>query len=419
MTAGIADVPEPLASDGPREIHARHDTFPALDGVRAVAVTAVVATHAAFWTGRYIRGPFSAVLARLDSGVALFFVLSGFLLVRPWLIAGRDAGPVPSMRVYFWHRALRILPLYWVAVVLARLLVAQDNPPWTAADWWRHGLLLQIYQAGWWPRGGLSQTWSLCTEISFYLALPGIGLAFWLWCRLVGWRPVHLLTGCALLAAVSVVWPYITLGKPWAARSLANLWLPEYLAWFACGMALAVVQVHDASGRCSPRWRRRMDTLRAVPGSWLACSVALLAIALTPAAGTLGLSTVVESSAAVVRTLLYAGFATCFVFPMVFSAGSVPFRALAHPVMRRFGEVSYGVFLLHLIVLEGVMNLLGYHLFGGSFFLVFVLTLAGSLGAATLSFRFVESPAMRLRRLVAAGRRAPRHARRAPLPESA
>jgi peptidoglycan/LPS O-acetylase OafA/YrhL len=383
-----------------------HDVFPALDGVRAIAVGAVVATHAAFWTGRYIRGPFSPVLARLDSGVALFFVLSGFLLARPWLVAARDGLPGPSTTVYLWRRALRILPLYWITMVAAWALIVQNNPRWQLADWWRHGFLLQIYHAGWWPRGGLSQTWSLCAEVSFYLLLPFLGAAALAWTRWRGWHPGHLLTGTVALAAVSVIWPYVTFQQTWAAAGTASLWLPAFLSWFAGGMALAVVHVHHTSGRTSPAWRAGMHLLAEVPGCWWAAGAALFAVALTPVAGPLGLSTVAERTPAVVRNLLYAGFATCFVFPMVFSTRSRPFAVLAHPVMRRLGEVSYGVFLLHLIVLQGVMNLLGYHTFSGSFLFVFTLTAAGSVILAMLSFRYVEAPAMRLRRLVRPRRRA-------------
>ena len=53
---------------------------PALDGLRAVAAGAVLLTHVAFRTGQTQAGAGGAVLARLDVGVAVFFVLSGFLL---------------------------------------------------------------------------------------------------------------------------------------------------------------------------------------------------------------------------------------------------------------------------------------------------------------------------------------------------
>ena len=57
--------------------------FPLLEGYRALAAALVVATHAGFQTAASLRGPWAGTLARMDFGVALFFVLSGFLLFRP------------------------------------------------------------------------------------------------------------------------------------------------------------------------------------------------------------------------------------------------------------------------------------------------------------------------------------------------
>lgn len=377
-----------------------HATFPALDGVRAIAVAAVVMTHAAFWTGRYVRGPFSPVLARLDSGVAVFFVLSGFLLVRPWLIAARDDSPRPRALAYFWRRALRILPLYWLTVVLALLLLVQ-RPMVTAADWARHAFLLQIYHFGW-LRGGLTHTWSLCTEVAFYIVLPVIGLIMVGWCRVRGWQPVDLLVLCALLVAASLAWPFYIYHRSWGLERQASLWLPAYLSWFAGGIALAVIQVHAAGRTASPAFRRRLATLASAPGCWWAFAGATFMIAATPVAGPLGLSTSATNAAAAVRNLLYVVMAICIVFPTVFSTESLLFRLLSGRTMRRLGEVSYGVFLLHLLILEGVMNLLGYRIFSGSAMLVFAMTSILSVGAAMLSFRLVERPFMRLRHLVRA-----------------
>src|SRR4029453_8592072 len=87
-----------------------HSAFPALDGIRAMAVLMVVLTHCAYWTGRYERGPAQGLLARMDFGVALFFVLSGFLLSRAWLNNAALGRTGPSLRVYFWRAAGRILP---------------------------------------------------------------------------------------------------------------------------------------------------------------------------------------------------------------------------------------------------------------------------------------------------------------------
>ena len=98
-----------------------HDrTFPTLNAVRAVGAIMVLLTHAAFNTGRINDGWIGAVLARVR--------LRRDALLRPVRLpaepavvpARRRSGTgSPSARHYLWKRALRILPLYWVVVVVA------------------------------------------------------------------------------------------------------------------------------------------------------------------------------------------------------------------------------------------------------------------------------------------------------------
>ena len=93
-------------------------TFPTLNALRAIGAILVVLTHSAFNTGRINDGWTGAMLARFDFGVTLFFVLSGFLLSRPFFLRAFQNRPAPATTHYLWKRALRVLPLYW-AVVLA------------------------------------------------------------------------------------------------------------------------------------------------------------------------------------------------------------------------------------------------------------------------------------------------------------
>src|SRR5512133_1565525 len=204
---------------------ADHSAFPALDGLRAVAVAAVVLTHAAYWTGRTERGLGAAVLARMDVGVAVFFVISGFLLVRPWLVAAtRPGAPPPSLRTYLIRRAVRILPAYWLAVALCLILLPQNSRA-TVADWFRHVFLVQIYGAGW-LREGLTQTWSLSTEVAFYLLLPVLGAAALRWLRRTPDRELtRLLPVCVVLAGVSAPWYVFLHSGSDVAPFMGSFWL--------------------------------------------------------------------------------------------------------------------------------------------------------------------------------------------------
>jgi peptidoglycan/LPS O-acetylase OafA/YrhL len=375
-----------------------HSRFPELDGVRALAVTFVIATHAAFWTGRYVKGNATSLLAHLDVGVSIFFVLSGFLLSREWLIAA--AGRERAIRVpaYLWRRALRILPMYWITVAIAMTTLSRNRRSGTAADWLHNGLLIQIYGTSW-ARDGLTQTWSLCTEAAFYLLLPFLGVGAVAWCRRFGWRPSALLAGCAALVVANVAWLVASYHASWAV--LRGYWLPSTISWFAAGVALAIAHTHlQRLDQPPPRWEWVVGLGRS-PGVCWTVSACLFLLAITPLTGTytFGRATAGQE---VTRNLLYLGVAVTLVWPCIFGRGALARAIFGNRVMRWIGEISYSMFLLHLAILYGVMDILGYRLFTGSAVTAFTATMGLTILASALAYRLVERPAMRLRRLVPA-----------------
>ena len=122
-----------------------------LTGIRAVAALLVVLTHAAYTTGKYPQGYVGLVYSRMEVGVPIFFVLSGFLLFSPWVKAAFAGSPAPSVRRYAWHRIRRIMPAYVVTVVAAYLVyhfrTAGPNPGHTWEGLFRNLTLTQIYTA--------------------------------------------------------------------------------------------------------------------------------------------------------------------------------------------------------------------------------------------------------------------------------
>src|SRR6201998_2727453 len=103
-----------------------------LTGIRAVAALLVLGTHAAYTTGKYPRGYFGLLCSRMEIGVPIFFVLSGFLLFGPWVRATARDRPSPSVARYAWHRVRRIMPAYTITVVIAFIVyhyrTAGPNP---------------------------------------------------------------------------------------------------------------------------------------------------------------------------------------------------------------------------------------------------------------------------------------------------
>ncbi|HRA44489.1 MAG TPA: acyltransferase [Phycicoccus sp.] len=374
-------------------------TYPALDGLRTVAVAAVVTTHVAFSTGRYERGFGNNFLARMDSGVTIFFVLSGFLLIRPWLLTIAEGRDLPSTRVYALRRFARIYPAYLAAVTLA-FLVLPENRGVTLGDWVRHVFLLQTYGTGH-LRGGLTQTWSLCVEWAYYLALPFFGILLVRWSR-DRWRPGLLLGVLGGLVAFSVAWEVVThpLGGAFAT---SGLWLPAYVAWFAGGMFLAVLKVHldTQTVRQDSRWWFAEELGRHPWTCWAIAGLCYFA-ALTPIAGPRSFT---ESGlgTTITKHLLYLVVAVMLAWPAIFGESRSVQALLGNRVMRYFGEISYGVFLYHLVVLQGVMWLLDYSLFTGDVVQVLPLTLVGTGVLAALSYRFLERPLIRRAHRVRSG----------------
>jgi len=369
--------------------------FACLNGLRALAATAVITTHVGFQTGTTVRGGATgAVLSRLDFGVALFFVLSGFLLARPYVLTAATGTARPATGVYLWRRALRILPTYWLAVVAAFVLV-QGNSALPAGTWLRQLTLTQIYRHDLARVPALTQMWSLCVEVAFYLVLPG--LARLITHRLCGggWYPRRLLAAAGAMILVAPAWLVAIRLADQSTAAMLNAWLPAYLSWFGAGLALAVLSVACETRRWPPAVR--LDRLARETGTWWLGAAALFIVASTPVAGP-RLLDFPSAGAAVTKNLLYAAAATCLVLPLVLGgSGGTIRRVLSHRTANYFGELSYAMFCIHLIVIELVYSGLDTGPFHGRFGTVWLLTVLGTLALSAAVYRWLESPLRRFR----------------------
>ena len=118
-----ADHPADPAQPGPE----RHQHFPCFDGLRAIAALAVLLHHVGFATGWSQTHRFGELLAHGDAGVPIFFVISGFLLYRPFVAAHLDGRPPIGYLRFMRRRIVRIVPVFWVALIVIALVFGFEN----------------------------------------------------------------------------------------------------------------------------------------------------------------------------------------------------------------------------------------------------------------------------------------------------
>jgi len=313
------------------EAKARHEnTIPSLDGLRAISVLLVVATHSGF---KFVPG---------GLGVTTFFFLSGYLITTLMLTEHKRTGQIDIVKFYA-RRAFRLMPPLMVTLAIVYSLTFAGVVPGgiTLA-----GLASQLfyfanyYQIFFDPGNttpwGTGVLWSLAVEEHFYIGYPLI-LSFLLRKRL---RPAQLAT----LFGVTCV---------------------AVLAW----------RIHLASGPdfFSDRTYYASDTR--IDSIIYGCILAVIANPLqqSPRAETMSLrqwAIVATSFAGILVSVVYRGefFRETFryslqglaLMPVFFFAirypGAALFRPLNWPLAGRLGVYSYAIYLIHHVVIETIVS---------------------------------------------------------------
>ncbi|KUI22881.1 acyltransferase [Mycobacterium sp. GA-1285] len=376
----MGSTPGDLDQGGLEQV-SRVDRVPALTGIRAIAALLVMATHAAYGTGAYNRGYLGLVFARMEIGVAIFFVLSGFLLFNGWVQAAATGTAPPPARRYARNRLRRIMPAYVVTVLLAYTLyefrAIEPNPGHTWLGLVRNLTLTQIYSPNYvtaYMHQGLTQMWSLAVEVAFYAVLPVLAyLLLVVLCRRQ-WRPGVLLAALAMLGALSPLWLVVIHTTDWLPNG-AGLWLPHYLVWFIGGMTLSVLA----------RTGFRCYGLIALP-----LAVAAYLVVSTPIAGRIDTPTL-DLGQDIVKVMFYAAIATLVVAPLALGDTGWYAGLLSSRPMVWLGEISYEIFLLHVIVMEiAMVSVLQWRVYTGSVVVLFVVTLILTIPVAWLLHRLTR-----------------------------
>jgi peptidoglycan/LPS O-acetylase OafA/YrhL len=343
---------------------------PGLDGVRALAVIAVLGYHFA--------------IPQMDGGllgVSIFFTLSGFLitniLVSTWERTGRL-----DLRRFWLHRARRLLPALVVVLVVVLAVTAITDAE-SLSKRWDEAVSAIFYVNNWATINGdgsyfnsfagpqpLEHLWSLAIEEQFYLIWPLL-LLLLLW-RLSG-RLVDVAKVTMVLAAASFVLMAI-LAQPALDNTRAYEGTDTRAGELLVGATLALVY--------------RPSRVRTRPPAGVRIVVDAVGLAALTVVLWMVVSTSFYSLSLYQGGFLLLSLATALVVAVVAYPGSLLGSAFAGPPLRWIGERSYGIYLWHMPVVAFTPPSL---LDGVSVPLV-TLQAALTLTLAAFSWRLIENP---------------------------
>jgi peptidoglycan/LPS O-acetylase OafA/YrhL len=347
--------------------------MPALDGLRAVAILAVLCNHGGFgWAAGGILG------------VNTFFVLSGFLITM--LLLKEWAGSATIRLLAFWgRRARRLLPALFFLLagvaVYAWLFAPAGTQPTIRSDGlasffyvgnWHQILTGQRYFAEVSAPSPLLHTWSLAIEEQFYLVWPLVVLGVLQW-----WRSTRLLLAVAVVGVLASALEMAFLFHPGGDPSRAYYGTDTRAQDILLGAVVAIV----LSGRLPALGHRARMGL-----SW------------GGGAARVGFAVVWAHLSGTGAFTYRGGFLSADVMVAVVIVGvtqvpdGLPARLLSLAPLRYLGMISYGLYLWHwpvfLVLTHARTGLDGWALF--------VVRCAASLGMALVSWYLVETPVRRM-----------------------
>lgn len=315
-------------------------TFGSLDGLRALSILAVIWHHTASHDF-----PHSTLASRGYLGVYLFFVISGFL-ISTLLLREKDSTGDISIRKFFFRRALRIFPLYYAVLLLYTALVFKaERDSLAGHNFWHNLRYFATYCSNWFVPQSDSNgrtifyfAWSLAVEEQFYL--------LWPWLEK---KARFAFASAAVLALLFIVgglrlWPF------WS---------------ILLGVGIAHLFHHPQSYR----WTRFLQVRGASFWAFLLVGGML-------------------TQAAVPDPLVIVGFAILVATCVVKEDHSLQ-GLLSLPPLQHIGQLSYGLYLLHMLSLN-VARRVGKDVLVGRPGLLFVSTLLIGLLAANISHRYFE-----------------------------
>ncbi|HEV7884514.1 MAG TPA: acyltransferase, partial [Solirubrobacteraceae bacterium] len=354
-------------------------------------------------TNMLVYGWAGPILGHIDLGLAAFFVLSGYLIARPFARAYVAGTRRPPLRDYVRNRVLRVVPAFYVFTVLVLLRFGLDGTlasgSHNASSWSQVlGQFLFVQgQAGGPAAVPIGPAWSIGAEVGFYVLIPlSAFVAYRVGARLrgPGSRAAVALAAIAALTFVSI-----------AARAYQKFdftWLtspPAIMYVFMPGVAVAIIEPLLVS-------RLRGNARLARPVAWAAFAAAAVA-AVAYAASDYDVRQTPIHHALGQRALLAALCTGALIFGLVvlqLGTDRAP-RLFGNRLMLWMGARSYSFYLAHFWILLEIDHALGS---GESIAtraaIMAAVGLPVTTAIAALSYRFVERPFLeRKRRAVTRG----------------
>ncbi len=378
----------------PRQIHLAY-----ADALRATAIFVVVLHHLVYLTRPAIGHHRPYEFGYLGVwGVNCFFVLSGYLLGRPYVAALLDPSrAMPSTRLFFARRFLRIYPLYAVAILLSIVLVfvTYRSLP-SIADIASHVFMLHTL----FPEFATSLNgplWTMSVDAEFYVALPLAAAAFAaiLTGRTSAFRIRAVLVALAVVVAFSLVFRFEILAQfPETAHnfSLAVVLMRNLFGFsgtFAFGIFLATIALLFRD-----RIPQRPVLFSALVVVGLVLAAVQLGIRSEPKPGppnftTLARLTLNEFGAALSVSLIFFGL----------SEGRLPgLTAFTQKkIVTSLAALSYSVYLVHWPIIDGISVALGRPQGFDALFRLGAISVPIVFLLALVLHRFIERPILRVK----------------------
>jgi peptidoglycan/LPS O-acetylase OafA/YrhL len=378
-------------------------TLLAGDGIRGVGMLLVFFTHLFLLadpaqTNMLAYGWAAPILGHVDLGLAAFFVLSGYLIARPFARAYVAGTRRPPLGDYVRNRVLRVVPAFYLFTVLVLLRFGLDGrlgeAPGAETSTWAQVLGQFLFVQG--QAGGpaavpIGPAWSIGAEVGFYVLIPlSAFVAFRVGERLdgPGRRAAVAIAAIAALTFVSIALR--------AYDKYAFAWLtspPAIMYVFMPGVAVAIVEPLIAA-------RLRGAARLATTIAWAAFAAAALAAVLYAASDYDARQTPIHHALGQ-RALLAALCTGALVFGLVvlqLGTDRAP-RLFADRVVQWMGARSYSFYLAHFWILLEIERALGA---GESIATrAAVMTAVGlplTTAIAALSYRYVERPFLERKR---------------------